>query len=892
MARRWAAWVAAIGLAVGPLMLAPAGVADSPAGSAIDRLGACMAGGGRADVLLVLDTSASLSEGSHGHPATDPGDVRVKAARFFVDQLAQSVKGTKARVDVALAGFADKFTAYGGWHDLSNGASALDDGLNAFANRDRGFETDYWNAADGARRYLDKKAGGDANRCKAWIWFSDGIYELDGRTTAAERDQYGEKKVYGPDAKLTDSNKDTIRDAGAKDLCRVGGVADQLRTDNVITLAVGLNAGGNTDFDLMKRVATGDGNSPCGRTNGTTPGEFILADQIGDLYVAFDRLADPTNEGTTQKHAVCQQDVCPGGKHTFVLDASINRVHIVGSAGLQKFDTVLISPGGKSTVLGPTGQKTLSSPSWSGGADHLSADAVQINLTEKTDTDWSGEWSVVFVDREHQAPAMSQSNIRLYGDLKPALLSKDGSPLAKGGLTLTTGETTKLGFGLVNGIGRPVDPTKILSTVSLTASVVYPDGSVAPVTTAPLEGGAINVPVTVDLKDARPGSAALQVSLTVTTKNPKGGAGTRLEPQSVNVPLEIAPPAEYPKVADHVSFGRTDGAGTFKASLKLQGTGCAWVQESTPLTLPDGIKDLQVSSSAKGQASCAKGSVPLSLTVDQAGAGLASGTLTVMTLPKDTTQPPVAVKVRYELEMERHRNEKLFWIFTALIAAAGIAIPVLMLYLVKWMTARFPASSLVVGSVSGAVSGDSSFLGNASLAEQELRGIVLAGTDRRSIDLNGRSTLVTRMGLGLTEPSYAVVDGQYSVSSANPSTTRNGHARTPLSVQDRWIALLDPSDPHNGPVEVVFIVAPAASKLAELLADARNRVPGAVERLRGTIGGTPSAPPAPDDGWGGPAPSAQPAGGGGFNDDWGAAPGSTTPPAPPPAPPARGLDDW
>lgn len=865
MARRWAALVAAVALLGAPVLMFSSAPANGASGSAIDQLGACLAGGGRADVLLVLDTSGSLSKGSQGHPATDPTDVRVKAARFFVDQLAQSVKGTGARVDVALAGFAVKFQSYGGWHDLAHGAGELDKGLDAFSARDNGFETDYWNAADGARRYLDDKAGSDTNRCKAWIWFSDGIYELDGRSTSAERKEYGEKKVYGPDVKLTDANKDVIRDAGARDLCRTGGLADQLRSDRIITLAVGLNAGGNTNFDLMKRVATGQGSQPCGRTAGTSPGEFILADQIGDLYVAFDRLADPTNEGTTQKHQVCVGQVCEAGKHGFVLDASINRVHIVGSAGLQKFDTILISPSGKQSVLGPTGSKSFPTSSWSASAEHLSSDAVQINLKQISDNDWSGQWSVVFVDRDHQSPATSESNIRLYGDLKPALLAADRRSVQKSPPDLTVGDRTDLRLGLVNGLGRPVDPTHILSAVSLTASIVYPDGTSLPLTKEPLVGAAIDDPVPVDLTGSQPGNAVLQLSLTVTTRNPQGGKGTTLEPQSVNVPVTIAPPARYPKVPTRVSFGSTDKAGTFKASLKLNGAGCAWVQDSAALTLPNGVKDLRITSSANGQDSCAQGSVPLELTVGQTSAGLASGSLTVMTLPAEAGQQPVAVKVGYELEMERHRNDKLFWIYTALIAAAGIAVPVLLLYLVKWWTAKFPASSLALGSVSGPVTADSSSLINVSLAEHELRGIVLAGTDRRSIDLNGRAKLVTRMGLGLTEPSYAVVEGQYSVSSANPSMTRNGHARSPLSAQDRWIALLDPTDPHHGPVEVVFIVSPAAGKLSELLADARNRVPGLVDKLRSSLGDAPSAPPAPDDGWGSPTPSTSPARG---LDEW------------------------
>lgn len=372
----------------------------------------------------------------------------------------------------------------------------------------------------------------------------------------------------------------------------------------------------------------------------------------------------------------------------------------------------------------------------------------------------------------------------------------------------------------------------------------------------------------------------------------------------MNFPLVITPPEQYPKVPNLVSFGRTDKGGTFKAPLELDGSGCGWVENSAPLTLPDGIKGLELTSSAKDEGTCTEGSIPLELTVGEDGAGLASGTLTVMTLPKDTTQPPVAVKVRYELEMERHRNDTLFWIYTALITAAGIALPVLLLYLVKWATARFPDASLAIGSLAGQVGAESSFLTGASITEQELRGVVLAGTDRRSIALNGRAAIRARMGLGFTEPSYAVVSEQPSISSANPSTTRRGrYARLPLSVQDRWVALLDPSDPHGGPVEIFFVVAPAAGRLSELLVDARNRVPAAVAKVRSRLGDAP--PPPPDDGGrgrlrGAPvAPSASPASGAPASSDWndwglppssGATGGPTT--GSTPTAPGGGLDDW
>lgn len=863
-----------------------AGVAPVSAktGDAIQRLGGCLAGGGQADVLLVLDTSASLR-------STDPGNDRVKAAKFFVDELARSTAASKAHVDVAVAGFADKFRTYRSWQPLAKGTEPIDAALDAFAPRDTGFETDYWLAADGARKYLADKAGNSTDRCQVWVWFSDGKYELDKRDTPAERKDYGVTKPYGPDVQLTSSaNVKRVFDAGAADLCRSGGVADQLRAQRIITLAIGLKSTGNADFSLMKNLATGS--SGCGATSSGTPGEFILASQIGDLYLAFDKLANTDNPGIEHESPLCQGTVCGPGSHSFVLDASISKVHIVGAADVTNFQTVLVAPDGHRLTLQPHAQSAAGhSKAWTARATRLAPDALEMNLALKPGAGpdgWVGKWRLVFIDTTSSGHGKARSNIRLFGDLRPALTAVDGTPVPTTGVDLTTGEDPALTFALVHGPGEPPVPLNaIKSEVSLDALVEYADGTMDTIRSG-MTREQLATAVTAHLPHAKPGSAMLRMTLHVTTVVP-GQAGTALEPQSVDVPVTVKAPPQYPTVPGRVSFGTTDQSGTRTAALKVIGSGCAWLSDQSSLSAPAGASALTVRSSAQDQAECRAGTLPLTVNVGKVGPGLASGRLTVMTLPADKSGEPVPVSVRYDLEMRNPRNEQVFVLALVLITLAGLAIPVGLLYLIKWRTAKFPAASLALGSLTGPVTADSSFLTSASIAEQDLRGIVLAGTDRRSINLNGRASVRARMGLGLTEPSYAVVGEVPSISSANPSTTAGGrHARLPLAVQDRWIALLDPADPHRGPVEVVFIVAPAAGKLGALLVDARNRLPGAVEKVRSRLGDAPPAPASSGgDGWGGgsPATTAPAAGGTGYDDGWGS-------PSAPPSAPTGGLDDW
>ena len=255
------------------------------------------------------------------------------------------------------------------------------------------------------------------------------------------------------------------------------------------------------------------------------------------------------------------------------------------------------------------------------------------------------------------------------------------------------------------------------------------------------------------------------------------------------------------------------------------------------------------------------------LKLDHEGTGLASGTLTVMTRSSDSSAKPVPVTVRYTYELQNPLNEKVFWPVLVAIILIGILLPVALLYLVKWWSAKIPGATLSIGSVRGPVGPTGSFLESVSLIPQDLHVVPLEGTDRRSVALTGGATVRTKTGWGLTEPGYAVVQGQ-------PGVTAGGSSRLPLAIQDHWIALLDSADPHRGDVELVVLLAPSSTKLPDLLADARSRVPELVEKLRQSLGDAP--PPTP----GGP-------GDGGADGEWGS---TTTVPTPPS--PGSSPDTW
>ncbi len=124
--------------------------------------------------------------------------------------------------------------------------------------------------------------------------FTDGFYDLGVRTTAAERKQFGDTKFYAPGLLLNDQATVTkIADLGVHALCDKGGVADQLREDQITTLAVALTSNMRpSDQAFLQAVVSGKGpKKTCGSRNGSRSGVFLPAFNPAALIGTFDTIA-------------------------------------------------------------------------------------------------------------------------------------------------------------------------------------------------------------------------------------------------------------------------------------------------------------------------------------------------------------------------------------------------------------------------------------------------------------------------------------------------------------------------------------------------------------------------------------------------------------------------
>ena len=818
--------------------------ADSEAG-AVQRFGACVAGGGTGDVLLLMDRSGSLK-------TTDPENARVAAAKYFVEQLDSDSTKNHTTVNVAVAGFDAVYERLTPWLPAAGSSARLDRTLDSLSKSNTGLDTDYWNALTGARRDLSAQRGHRGQHCSTVVWFTDGEYSIEPRAALPERlaRTLNDPKPYAPDNPL--STAVVVRHAiasGEKDICRRGGVADQLRTQDIGTISIALSAGRQApNFDFLRGLTTGDG---CGKLTSPSPGEFFEVGNIRDLVFAFD---ESVNSAITQTEGVCTgSKVCDKGAHTFVLDDSIGSVHLLADSDAPKQRLTLVSPQGKALALKPSSSKSKATVggavvTWAGVGPQDAAEggSLYVDIARARGGSLVGRWRLIFSSPDG-AGKTSRTNLKIYGDLKPAWKNADE-------VSFTAGQKTKpLALGVIHDDGSVVDPAGLSAQTTLSASLIADDGSQQTLLDQ-VTGTAMSAPTPVDLSSFTTGPATLRVTLSVTTKSWKSGGkkfpGTTLEPTSKDFPVQVVAPKNYPTVGTSVTFDTVEEPRSVSAELPVTGEGCAWVKGNpTWTTTPQDVASLDFSASATTHGGCSAGPITLTLTPSAAGAGLVTGTVTVLSEPKDPSAEPASQQVSLSMEMLRPVNETVRWVSLALIFLFGILIPVGLLYLAKFLTARVPGRDVAAGVVRGPVTGSAAFTdGGVGLGVENLEVAVLEGQDRRTVHVAGR-VLRARTGLGLTEPGYVVVDHGERISGAGgTAVSGKGGARLPLAVQGQWCVALDPHDPHAGDVEVTVFTDSSASALQDTLESVRRDLASTVAKLRSRAPQPPDADGSAD-GW-------------------------------------------
>ena len=791
---------------------APAGV---PQATAVQEFGACLAGGKPGDLLLLMDQSGSLG-------GTDPTAVRVTAAQRLMSQLANSPTAKNTELDVAISGFDATYQKLQDWQRLTpQSVDGVNEAIGQFGNRNTGLDTDYVNGLNGARDELRARAR-SGDRCQAILWFTDGQFDIGPRVNADQQKQYGTSKPYAPGASLTDpAGTKQARADGQQSLCREGGVADQLRSSNVLTFGIALGSSNPPGgFGLMKSIATGtgDGSERCGRPTDHAVGDFRLATDIDDLLFAFDSLSDPGQTPLDQQTGVCAGQPCDEA-HTFVLDDSVRSVHVLAGASEPGVQVHLTAPdSAQSTTFGYTGNGTEQVVQLGGQDVHarwLTDRTLDLTLDHRG-PGWVGQWAVVFVDpSSRNNGAQAKTQIRISGDLVPAL---DGAAP-----TLRSGEQPGLRIALRSeSTNQPVPVDSIRGTASVSAQLLPSAGG--PVAIAnDRDVQQLSGPVTANLTGVAPGSATLRLTLKLRTADAgPGKPGTPLDPRVVDVPVTVLPPLNYPTVADRVDLGTAQGTKPLTGNLAVTGPGCVWIDGSSVDAAPDGVGAVAVSAPSHAtKESCqhvdggSQAAIPLQLTVQKAGNGTVGGTLTAHLLPQGQGQP-LSVPVRFVGDISKARSALFLPEFLAALLI-GIALPIGGLYLAKRWASRIPAAPLLVGTVTATVqNGHVTRNGSPFTVSDEDVQFVSVPAPTRSLSLPTGQVLEARTGGSPSAVGYALL-----LTPLRPlvgSGTPGAPDRLPLANRDTWVVLV-PEHPSDRFEVVLLLGADADAELFRRVGD-------------------------------------------------------------------------
>lgn len=857
------ALILAAGITAG-LSVVSAQAADT---SAADRFASCIAAQHRADVVVLLDESGSLDD-------TDPADARVDAAKFLLRKLVSLAEDGGADIAVRLSSFGNRYEAETDWVKASNGTlSQLTSAAEKFRDKDAASGTDYWLGLDGARKDLKARQSSDEPRCQAIIFFSDGQLDIQPAAWESVYDRIG--RPYAEHNPLgSAADREAATKAAAKSLCRPGGLADQVRKQDIITFGIGLSpAGDDGKFDLMKSVVTGS--DSCGAIADPVPGMFTSVRNIDDLLFAFDAAAGQS--GTQTKAPVCQGAICAEGAHRIVLDETISKVTVLASAPVDDVNVYLTAPNDEQVKLAHADVESshpIGIDGVKGSYAWQSAHTVSIEWVAAGALQWTGQWQVAFVDARKSSPdAMSRTSIQVKGNLVPALTSAAPTQLRQD-------TPIKLAIGVTDREGKPVDLSQARGKVTMDVGLAFGDGSERVVSTG-VDRAGFGKSVDVNPADFPLGDATLSLVLHVTTADLEASGktvpGTELSPESADFPVVVLPPANFPTSAGQLDFGTLDGQTVATAALKVTGPGCVWLDpaKTKVQTAPEESGDVVLEAANHSSDTClrvaagATADLPVTLRAASPGNGSVSGEFTVALAAEDDLALTHPLGVHFSAELVKTLNQPNFVITLSAAILLGLGLPVGLVYLLKFvLNSKIPGglnyALIDVLSTDGELRRPS---GTFALENREVQLLNVPSGGARRANAGGVD-LVSRFGWQPFGAATVQIGGAGTRSAAPGAQAGAKPARLALSLAGRWAVVKDAgSEPGAARLLAFFTVFATPEQRQAVLDKARLDAPKLITALE-RVGAGPTVqadPDGPDDHFG---DSGSLAGGGTAADDY------------------------
>ena len=705
--------VAAIGVVLLPLAAvvlvgspsssaAPATGASIPGSTSLQTIGNCIRTNHRAAVVFLVDESGSLTN-------TDPQNFRVAAIQAALSGLGELTSGqASTTIDVQMTGFSVGAQTRQNWTPLNSGSlGGLQQVAGGFTGRNQGFETDYYAGLTSAKSALDQQAiamnpTGTTPVCKMLFWFTDGKMEIDNRSTQGQVDQYGATVPWAPDIQLNGSSaiNAAATDRGRQLLCNPGGVVDQMRSDGVFSAIVPLQVAiGPEDLAFLGALAQGQsGDQTCGTPGQAAQASGVLtsASDVGQLILGFysaSVLSPPIPPGWDATTGVClpSAGTCPSGTRSFQLDPTLSNFSLLAEPQDVNLQVEITGPDGTSVPLarGVPGTATASGATlawtWFTPTVLLLKGSLPAGSTA-----WVGTWSVTFIDPTGQnASAVNHVAVYLFGNLVAAVPA---------GTQARKGRASRIPIEVLAGPGGPQTDPAILKDLTITASVSTPGAPPQPLQVLPPAAAGSQYSVIWTPPAASTASAAtIQTSLTINTSD---NVSLPAVTSSYSVPL--LNPIGFPSftLGNHgivfLTPVRTAGqvaTGQFVIQGGPGSTGCLWFAGGSAVRKPEQAQSVTYSlAPGSSQGTCLRFSPPtnrsvvVTASVKGYGSGVVDGRLTILmrnNVDGSTRTEHVPVEFLMNVPLTLDTGTAL-WLLLL-----GVLGPLLILYLISWLTAKF-----------------------------------------------------------------------------------------------------------------------------------------------------------------------------------------------------------
>ncbi|MFN8018025.1 MAG: hypothetical protein U0P45_07860 [Acidimicrobiales bacterium] len=656
-----------------------------PTKDGISNLAACYSQNGRMAVELVIDESASLKK-------HDADGTRVNLSQAISEAMAQiasvPIAGKPGHIDIRAVGFGSEVDESSGWHRLDRAsADRFAEELEQFRKRDDEKGTDYVEAltranADVVSHSAEMGGGDPSTVCRAVVWFTDGVFDLDinGRAPGWSQSTPIHSKA----------DKARVIRKGQRLLCDPQGIADQLRSSEVYLLTAALLSKSFTpkQESLLRSITEGKGQ--CGAVPGEPSGRYFSDTDL-------DRLVREIVPSITKPPPTVQPGPCRA-KQTCIRSFDVSAATV--SVGLLVYPEgsgrlSLRAPSGDQLDLGP--RKVTDRldgalvTSRAAGTTRL----VNIDL-DRAGTRGIGTWQVRFTPAKDPAALTIWTSLRTGITLEPAGRSR-----------WVRGREGAIRFRIVDSHGKPLAPEDI-AKIDIAGRVTHGTKVIGP---TPLE----QVPGTSDVvlkatTDANEPAASAQVSVSGTVKLVTGEV--TLVGARVTVPVAI-PGAPQPPAAlnlgvvtakrsdarteDHrqpvlpltvrrnlIVHGSPDGDGTFCLAPVSRATAGG----ATVVIRPIGPKCLTVATGQTVQ-------VPVRVHVAAPASGSFQGSLSsTVTSGITKDQTDIDIPVRGDMVVppgDTWVDGRALWLYLFF----GVAIPGAAWIAVSYWSSRFGSVSLI-----------------------------------------------------------------------------------------------------------------------------------------------------------------------------------------------------